>query len=34
MRRRLWPALALTLDAEYHYLKHQVFLRLRKPAQP
>jgi SAM-dependent methyltransferase len=24
----------LTLDAEYHYLQYQVFLRLRKPVQP
>jgi len=24
----------LTLDAEYHYLKYQVFLRLRKPVLP
>jgi len=32
MRHRLSPALALTLDAECHYLKYQVFLRLRKPA--
>jgi ubiquinone/menaquinone biosynthesis C-methylase UbiE len=24
----------LVLDAEFHYLKHQVFLRFRKPPQP
>jgi len=24
----------LTLDAEFHYLPHQVFLRLRKPTKP
>ena len=24
----------LTLDAEFHYLKYQVFLRFRKPSGP
>jgi len=31
---RLGEEAGLTLDAEFHYLKYQVFLRLRKPAQP
>jgi ubiquinone/menaquinone biosynthesis C-methylase UbiE len=31
---KLGTSAGLSRDAEFHYLKHQVFLRFRKPVQP